>query len=155
MYLPLVYDQTPTPIVTVTPLSGACVPSGQSVRFRDYLNDSQLEGEVTGCYRVRSLATEDETSVTANGVFILLLLDVRNRGSLPASVGLLDSFRLQAAGGYRYDLAPLYVQEAASCALGRPTVYSRISAGATVTQVFAFDVPETAASLSVVSEYPW
>ncbi|MHB0877326.1 MAG: DUF4352 domain-containing protein [Anaerolineae bacterium] len=156
VYLPLVYEMTPTPMVTVTPVAGTCVAAGGTVRFRDRLHDLPLEGEVAECFRVRDFTLENDTVLRpAEGTFVVVMLDVRNRGTLPAEVGLQNAFRLQVSGGFRYDLATLVVQEAAAEAYGRPTVYSPISAGATVRQVFTFEVPESATGLTLVSEYSW
>jgi hypothetical protein len=114
-----------------------------------------MEGVVTASEYQPELYPDYGDPVAAHGIFVVVLVDVTNRGLESDDVGMYSSFRLEDSVGREFDMSDLEVLWAAEDMYGRASVYEPIQPGFTEPLVFVFDVLPASQGLHLLSESPW
>ncbi|NPV07575.1 MAG: hypothetical protein HPY83_06370 [Anaerolineae bacterium] len=160
VYLPLAMKNSEggpplNPDPSIPPTSCSLLPSSQVVRFKGALRSMPMEARLTGCAQASELVDYWGRVYHAGGVYVLVFMEVTNRGTESDDVGGLTSFRIADSQGRLFDMADVMVQLAAEYTYNLEGTYDRIQPGFTSHMVFVFDIHPSSASLSLVSSSPW
>ena len=162
VYLPLVRGPIPTsetPGPGITPTTPAApsdpVLAGSVIHILGWEKEVRLSGVVVRSEFQQTLAPDYGSPVTAQGKFLVVVLDVTNQGLQSDSVGSYSSFRAKDAAGREFDLAGLTVQMAAKDQYNLGGIYTTVQPGFTTQMVFVFDVLPAAQTFTLVSLSPW
>ncbi len=143
----------PTQPPSATPFVGPILP-GTLLHFKG-AKGVPLSGTTVKSEFLSSITPHTGAPLSAQGIFLVVIMDVKNSGLTSDSVSLVNSFKVQDDANRAFDLAETKVQTAAKDQYNLRGATDSIQPGFTTRMVFVFDVLPTSQGLSLIAISSW
>jgi hypothetical protein len=159
VFVPIVVKSQSTPVSTVAPtpttVPNTPIPIGHSIHFKGWEKGINFSGIVESSEFRQSLTPDFGSAVSAQGKFLVVVMNITNNGLQGDSVDRYMSFVAKDTANRQFDLADIFAQMAAKDQYNLGGVYTTIQPGFTARMVFVFDVLPASPTFTLISLSPW